>query len=51
VGVINARQLPQPASVPKPRVFQTVFDYLIGDYFLEIRRRLGENKQIGREII
>ena len=23
------------------------FDYLIGDYFLEIRQRLRENKEIG----
>jgi hypothetical protein len=26
-------------------------DYLMGDYFLEIRRRLRENREIGGEII
>jgi uncharacterized protein YkwD len=30
---------------------QAVFDYPIGDYFLEIRRRLRENKEIGGEIL
>jgi hypothetical protein len=30
---------------------EAAFDYLIGDYFLEIRQRLRENKQIGGEIL
>jgi hypothetical protein len=41
--------LKSPAG--KRSSFLWAFDYLIGDYFLEICQRLRENEEIGGEIL